>query len=101
MKLECNDTRALTWEEVKEHAEDIVTIKGHDITLCDCGRFGYCALVFKNHAHLYYADQLHGDCRYYREVNTDILKEKYLKNLQDTIFTEAELLDEIRDYADY
>lgn len=101
MKLECNSTRALTWEEVKEHAEDIVTIKGHDIALCDCGRFGYCALVFKHHAHLYYADQLHGDCRYYREVNTDLLKEKYLKNLQNTIFTEAELLEEIRDYADY
>lgn len=52
--MECNDTEKLTWEEVKEHAEDIVTIKGHDIALCDCGRFGYCALVFKNQLHLYY-----------------------------------------------
>lgn len=81
MKLECNDTRALTWEEVKEYAEDIVTIKGHDIALCDCGRFGYCALVFKNHAHLYCADQLHGDCRYYKELDNTVLAGKYLKAL--------------------
>lgn len=99
--LECKDTEKLTWEEVKEYAEDIVTIKGHDIALCDCGRFGYCALVFKNHAHLYCADQLHGDCRYYKELDNTVLAGKYLKSLQNTIFTEAELLEDIRDHADY
>lgn len=83
----------------KEGKAEIINIKNHDCYLIDLGGyFGYSILVFKNNRHIYYANdyQLH-----HSRKNKEELKKYYIEVLNNKLFTESELLEEIKSYIEY
>ena len=92
------DIEALTDAEAWYMQEDYAEIKGHDIYFVDFGGyFGYSALVFKDGAHIYYANdyQLH-----HTGKNKEELKAWYMETLPNKIFTDDDL-ETVKDYDDY
>lgn len=93
--------------EAMEMALEIMNIKDHTVYFVNFeGYFGYSALVFKNGHHIYYINEYELHNRYLvkeksREEATEILKQKYIENLNRKLFTEDELLAPIADYDDY
>lgn len=83
----------------REGRAEKINIKGHDCYLIDLGEyFGYSILVFKNNRHIYYVNdyQLHHSTKTKEE-----LKDYYIEVLSKRLFTETELLEEIKDYQEY
>ncbi len=83
----------------KEGKAEKLNIKDHDCYFVDIeGNFGYSVLVFKNNRHIYYANdyQLH-----HRSKSKTELKDFYIETLNNKLFTEAELMEEIKDYNEY
>lgn len=93
-----NEIEALTLAEVKAMKEDCVEINGHDIYFVDFGGyFGYSALVFKDGAHIYYANdyELH-----HKGKSKEELKAWYMETLPNKIFADKDL-EVVDDYDDY
>lgn len=93
-----NEIEALTLAEVKAMEEECVEINGHDIHFVDFGGyFGYSALVFKDGAHIYYANdyELHHKGRSKEE-----LKAWYMETLPNKVFTDEDLAV-VKNYTDY
>ena len=93
-----SEIEALTLAEVKAMEEECVEINGHDIHFVDFGGyFGYSALVFKDGAHIYYANdyELHHKGRSKEE-----LKAWYMETLPNKIFTDEDLAV-VKNYTDY
>lgn len=93
----------LTIKEVKamekEGKAELLNIKEHDCYLVDLGGgFGYSILVFKNNHHIHYANdyQLHHNGKTKEE-----LKQWYIETLNNKLFTESELLEEVYTYDEY
>lgn len=94
-----NDIESLTFDEVIEMALEHINIKDHDIFIVDFGGyFGYSALVYKNEKHIYHANEY---ALHHYEKDKSALKERYIKILNNKLFTEAELMDVIKSYDDY
>lgn len=92
------EIEALTLAEVKAMKEDCVEINGHDIYFVDFGGyFGYSALVFKDGAHIYYANdyELH-----HKGKSKDELKAWYVETLPNKIFADKDL-EVVENYDDY
>ena len=93
-----NEIEALTLAEVKAMKEDCMEINGHDIYFVDFGGyFGYSALVFKDGAHIYYANdyELH-----HKGKNKEELKAWYMETLPNKVFTDEDLAV-VKNYTDY
>ena len=93
-----SEIEALTLAEVKAMEEECVEINGHDIHFVDFGGyFGYSALVFKDGAHIYYANdyELHHKGRSKEE-----LKAWYMETLPNKIFADKDL-EIVENYDDY
>ena len=93
----------LTFEDVEKFKEDgiaeKITVKEHDCYFINLeGCFGYSVLVFKNNRHIYHVNnyQLH-----YPSRKTEELKDYYIEILNNKLFTELELLEDIKDYNEY
>lgn len=83
----------------KEGNAELLTIKEHNCYLVDLGgAFGYSVLVFKNNHHIHYANdyQLH-----HKGKTKEELKQWYIKTLNNKLFTESELMEEVLTYDEY
>lgn len=93
----------LTIKEVETMREEgkaeLLNIKEHDCYLVDLeGYFGYSVLVYKNNNHIHYANdyQLHHNGKTAEE-----LKQWYIEILNNKLFTESELMEEVNTYDEY
>ena len=100
----------MTEQNAKDMALETLSIKGHTIYLVDFGGyFGYSALVFAAGRHIYYADdyELHHKYKALDDNGKGIpytreeLRELYISEMNNKLFTEAELVSPIKDYDDY
>ena len=83
----------------EEGKAELLNIKEHNCYLVDLGEyFEYSVLVFKNNKHIYYANdyQLH-----HRNKSIEELKQWYIKTLNNKLFTESELMEDIQNYDEY
>lgn len=90
---------ALTIEEAKSIALEVIEIKEHECVFVDFeGYFGYSVLVFKNGKHIYYADdfELH-----HSHMGKETLKQWYIDTLNRKLFIDAELLEDVKTYDEY
>lgn len=97
------EIEALTLDQIEkmrnEGKAELINIKDHSCYFVDLGEyFGYSALVFKNNHHIYYANdyQLHHSTKTIEE-----LKQWYIKTLNNKLFTESELMEDIHTYDEY
>lgn len=95
--------RALTAEEAKQMAIETMKIKDHECIFVDFdGYFGYSVLVFKNGKHIHYADDFelhHGHI--VKESGKEALKQWYIDTLNRKLYTDAELLEDVKTYDEY
>ena len=93
----------ITYEEAKEKALEIMTIKDHDCFFVDFGgAFGYSVLVFKNAMHIHYANDYELHHGYFvKEQGKEALRQYYIDAMNDKLFTDAELLQGITSYDEY
>ncbi|WP_368273466.1 DUF7659 family protein [Enterocloster bolteae] len=101
--MKIDKIESLTIREVedmrKEGKAELIIIKGHACYLVDLkGYFGYSVLVFKNNHHIHYANdyQLH-----HRSNTIPELKQWYVDTLNNKLFTESELMEEVHTYNEY
>lgn len=83
----------------KQGQAELMQIKGHDCYFYDFeDAFGYSVLVFKNGKQIHYANdyQLH-----HRGKQKDELKPLYIEYMNNKLFTEKELMEDVKDYHDY
>ena len=98
-----NEIEALTQNQMEIMVQDgkaeKLVVKNYDCYLVNLGdAFGYSVLVFKNNHHIHYANdyQLH-----HSRKTEEELKQWYIKTLNNKLFTEAELMEEVRTYDEY
>lgn len=93
----------LTQAEAEALAEEKIIIKEHECFLIDFeGYFGYSILVFKNGNHVHYANDYELHHEYFiQESGRAALKEYYISETSDKLFTDAELLEDIKTYDEY
>lgn len=93
----------LTYKEAKNIAMEHMIIKDHDCFFIDFdGYFGYSVLVFKNGKHVYHANdyELHHHWLV-KEKGRDGLREYYIKEMNEKLFTDAEMMEEPASYDEY
>lgn len=93
----------LTYEEAKELAVETMRIKDHDCFFVELGeRFGYSILVFKDNMHVYYANdyELHHNWLV-KKKGKESLRDYYIKEMQNKLYTDEELLQDIKSYDEY
>lgn len=93
----------LTYEEAKNIAMEHMIIKDHDCFLVDfSGYFGYSILVFKNGKHVYHANdyELHHHWLV-KEKGRDGLREYYINEMNEKLYTDAEMMEEPASYDEY
>ncbi len=98
-----DDIKKLTIEEAKQMALGTIEIKKHECIFVDFGGyFGYSVLVFKNGKHIHYANdfELHNEY-IVKEKGKEALKQWYIESLNRKLFTDAELLEEVKTYDEY
>ena len=96
------EIEALTYEQAKEIAIEEMKIKDHDCIFADLGDFGYSVLVFKNNHHIYYVNdyELHHGYMV-KEKGIEALRNWYITEMNNRLFTEEELLSKIKSYKEY
>ena len=101
--MNIREIEALTEQDIiklkEEGKAELLNIKVHNCYLVDLeGNFGYSVLVFKNNKHMHYANdyQLH-----HRNKSIEELKQWYIETLNNKLFTESELMEDIQDYNEY
>lgn len=98
-----NAIEAITFSQASEIAIEKMTIKEHDCFFVDfVGDFGYSVLVFKNGKHVHYANdyELHHSARV-KDEGLKGLRKYYVKSLNNKLFTDAELMENILSYDEY
>lgn len=95
--------RALTIEEARQLAIETIEIKEHECIFVDFeGYFGYSVLVFKDGKHIHYADDFELHHGYIvKESGKEVLKQWYIKSLNGKLYTDEELLEEVKSYDEY
>lgn len=93
----------LTYEEAKNIALENLTIKDHDCFLVDFGGyFGYSILVFHSGKHIYYANDYELHHRHLVKKSGRVaLRDYYTEEINKKLYTDAELLEEIKTYDEY
>lgn len=102
-KMNIKEIESLTLEEAKNIALENLTIKDHDCFFVDFeGYFGYSILVFKNGKHIYHANdyELHHHWLM-KEKGRDALREHYIREMNEKLFTDAEMMEEPSSYDEY
>ena len=101
--LNIKEIESFTYEEVKDHALEKLTIKDHDCFLVDFGGyFGYSILVFKNKKHIHYANDYELHHHYLvKKEGREGLKQYYIKVMNKKLYTDAELLEPCKSYEEY
>lgn len=97
------EIKNLTYNEALKLAVEIMEIKDHQVIFAECGEyFGYSALVFKNGKHIYYANdyELHHGYRV-KKSGKEAFKQWYIEALNRKLYTDAELLEDIKTYDEY
>lgn len=94
---------SLTYAEASGMALEKLDIKGHDCFICDLGgNFGYSILVFKNGKHIHYANDYELHHRHLvKKSGQEALRDYYIKEMNKKLYTDAELLEEIKTYDEY
>ena len=93
----------LTYAQAKGMAIEEIEIKGHECFFVDLGdAFGYSILVFKNGKHIYYANdyELHHHWMV-EEKGKSALRDFYINEMNNKLFTDKELLEEVKSYDEY
>lgn len=95
--------RVLTLEEARQMALETMEIKEHECLFIDFDNgFGYSVLVYKNGKHIHYADDFELHHAYIiKESGKEALKQWYIDALNNKLFTDAELLEEVTSYDEY
>lgn len=93
----------LTYEEAKNNALESMNIKDHDCFLIDFGGyFGYSILVFKNGKHIYHVNDYELHHRHLvKENGRDALRAYYIREMNEKLFTDAEMMEEPSSYDEY
>lgn len=102
-EMNIENIRSLTLEEVKNNALEHMEIKEHDCFFVDFdGYFGYSILVFKNGKHIHYANdyELHHHWLV-KEKGRDGLREYYINEMNEKLYTDAEMMEEPSSYDEY
>ena len=93
----------LTYEKAVAIALEHLTIKDHACFFVDFdGYFGYSILVFKNGKHIHYANdyELHHHWLV-KEKGRDGLREYYINEMNEKLYTDAEMMEEPSSYDEY
>lgn len=93
----------LTYEEAGAIALEHLTIKDHDCFFVDFdGYFGYSILVFKDGKHIYHVNdyELHHH-HLVKENGRDALRAYYINEMNEKLFTDAEMMEEPSSYDEY
>ena len=101
--MNITNIESLTYEEAKALAVETMRIKDHDCVFAELGEsFGYSILVFKYGMHIYYADdyELHHNWLV-KEKGKEALRDFYIKEMQNKLYTDEELLQDIKSYDEY
>lgn len=102
-EMNIKEIENLTYEEAVTLALEKLNIKDHDCFIVDfSGYFGYSILVFKNGRHIYHANdyELHHRCLV-KEKGRDALREYYINEINEKLFTDAEMMEEPISYDEY
>lgn len=93
----------LTYEEAKRIAIEVMEIKGHDCIFTDFDdAFGYSVLVFKNGRHIHFANDYELHHSYIvDDQGREELRKYYINEMKNKLYTDAELLEEIKSYDEY
>lgn len=93
----------LTIEEAKELMIESMEIKEHKCFFVDFGGyFGYSVLVFKDKKHIHYADDFELHHHYIvKKSGKEALKKWYIESLNRKLYTEKELLENVKTYDEY
>lgn len=97
----------ITLKQALKIAEETKTIKDHTVIFADLKKhmdshLGYSALVFKNGRHIHYANIYELDWEYFvREHGRESLNRHFTEMLNDTLYTDEELMSGIKDYMEY
>lgn len=93
----------ITYEQAKEIAVEEMKIKEHDCLFVEIdGYFGYSILVFKNGKHIYYANDYELHHRWLvKEKGKAALRDYYIEEMNNKLYTDAELLEPIKTYEEY
>lgn len=93
----------LTYEEAQKLAVETMRIKDHTCIFAELGEsFGYSILVFKDGMHIYYANDYELHHRWLlKEQGKEALRNYYIKEMQNKLYTNDELLQDIKSYDEY
>ena len=94
---------ALTAEEARQMALETMEIKDHECIFVDFGGyFGYSVLVFKSKKHIHFAGdfELHHS-HIVKESGKEALKQWYIDTLNRKLYTDMELLEDVKTYDEY
>lgn len=94
---------SLSYEEAKNLALEEIEIKGHQVLFADLGdAFGFSALVFYSGRQIHYANdyELHHG-RLAKEKGKNALRQFYIEEMNNKLFTDEELLGAVSSYDEY
>lgn len=93
----------LTYDQAIKMAEEVKKIKEHDCLFVEIDDgFGYSILVFKNGKHIYYANDYELHHGYLvKEKGKTALRDYYIEEMNNKLYTDAELLEPIKSYYEY
>lgn len=102
-EMNIKEIESLTLEEVKNNALEYMEIKEHDCFFVDFnGYFGYSILVFKDGKHIYHANDYELHHRHLvKENGRDALRAYYIKEMNEKLYTDAEMMEEPTSYNEY
>jgi hypothetical protein len=101
--MEINEIEKLTYEEAKNIALEILTIKDHQCIFTNIDDdFGYSVLVFSQGKHIYYANdyELHHSW-VVEEKGIEGLREYYIEEMERKLYTDVELMEDVKTYDEY
>lgn len=100
------EAQSITEDFAKEIAEETMTVKGFNIYFVNFGGYlGYSYLVFKNNYHIYnlnmYERYLWWLAEEKEEDTLKVLKEYYLKKINNTFYAEEEIAEPLKSRDEY
>ncbi len=96
------DIESLTEADARKLAKTAFTLcKDHELMFIDFGGyFGFSCVVFRNGRQIRYANEYELHWRH-MELSTDELRGEYIKAMRKKLFTDAELMEPVKDYGEY
>lgn len=91
-----------SFNEAKAMAQEEIQIKGHDCFLINFNNSKLSILVYKDGKHIYYVDDfgcLHNHL--VKEKGIEALRQYYIDKMNNILFTDEELMDEVASYDEY